>query len=71
MPDLERCRGVRQQAEVAGALDGLGDHALLAGVEAGLLAALDLAVGREEASEVFGLLVVAVGGPVGGLEDDI
>src|SRR4051812_35269840 len=51
---------VRQQAHVAGALDGAGDHALLHRVGAGALARLDLAVAAEQLAQRFSVLVVDV-----------
>src|ERR1700704_5056058 len=50
---LQRGRGVWEQAEEAGPLDGLGDHLLLAGAGLEALAPVDLAVGAHHAPEVL------------------
>ena len=66
----ERRRGIRQQAHVAGTLDRSGHNTLFTGVEAGLLTALDLAVGGHVTTQVFAVFVIHKCRSVAGLEDD-
>src|SRR3990172_9489232 len=49
---------VRQQGEVTGALDGLGQGSLVLGAAAGLAARVDAAAVGEEAAEKRGVLIV-------------
>jgi hypothetical protein len=56
--DLERGADVGQQGHKAGALDGLGDHALVHRVGARALAGQELAVAAYELAQRLGVLVV-------------
>lgn len=58
---------VGEEAEEAGALDGLGDHALFHGGYAGALAGEDLTIAADELAEGFGVFVVDEGLAAGGL----
>ncbi len=63
---LHRCRGERKQCHVTGSLDGLGDHALLACVEAGAFTSLDLAVGGQDAAKHIAIAVINVCNSIAG-----
>ena len=56
--------GERQQGQVAGALDGAGQLALVFGAGPRLTAGADLAIIAHEAAQNFGLLVVNPGAAV-------